>query len=291
MRFTSLHIFLAFFLVLFSFSGKGQLQNAHKEDHIKVSLRMIGHELLLSSGDSTSRVLPILWQDSIYGIEFESDFVLSTEDLASIVKRVAKKNRLALNYTVEVQTTDPNAVVYSFQSNQEIASDIIPCGGRNYPEDNYRILFKIIEPFPIQERIIENSTTEATIWPFILIGIVILFLIGFLILKKRKAPVPNKVGHIHVGIYQFNQNTGLLLLNDEKIQLTNKESDLLNLLFQHKNATVEREVILNAVWGDEGDYVGRTLDVFISKLRKKLEADEKVKISNVRGVGYKLILE
>jgi DNA-binding response OmpR family regulator len=54
--------------------------------------------------------------------------------------------------------------------------------------------------------------------------------------------------------------------------------------------TIEREKILNVVWGDEGDYVGRTLDVFISKLRKKFSGDENVKIINVRGVGYKLML-
>jgi DNA-binding response OmpR family regulator len=54
---------------------------------------------------------------------------------------------------------------------------------------------------------------------------------------------------------------------------------------------VERDEILNKVWGDDGDYVGRTLDVFISKLRKKLEADACVKIVNIRGVGYKLVVD
>jgi DNA-binding response OmpR family regulator len=62
------------------------------------------------------------------------------------------------------------------------------------------------------------------------------------------------------------------------------------LLNNTVNNTVEKEIILKEVWGDEGDYVGRTLDVFISKLRKKLESDDKVKIVNVRGVGYKLVV-
>ena len=53
---------------------------------------------------------------------------------------------------------------------------------------------------------------------------------------------------------------------------------------------MEREKILATVWGDEGDYVGRTLDVFVSKLRKKLEADANVRIVNIRGVGYRLVL-
>ena len=53
---------------------------------------------------------------------------------------------------------------------------------------------------------------------------------------------------------------------------------------------LEREVILKTVWGDDGDYIGRTLDVFISKLRKKLEANTNLKIVNIRGVGYKLVI-
>ena len=63
----------------------------------------------------------------------------------------------------------------------------------------------------------------------------------------------------------------------QSIELSSKETDLLFLLFSNENTTLEREHILNVVWGDEGDYVGRTLDGFISKLRKKLEADASVK--------------
>ena len=64
---------------------------------------------------------------------------------------------------------------------------------------------------------------------------------------------------------------------------------MLILLHQNINTTLEREQILKEVWGDEGDYVGRTLDVFISKLRKRLKADDNVKIVNVRGVGYRFV--
>ena len=77
---------------------------------------------------------------------------------------------------------------------------------------------------------------------------------------------------------------------DEVVALTGKESDLLLLLHTWANSTLERELIWKAVLGNEADYVGRTLDVFISKLRKKLVADPHLKIVNVRGVGYKLIL-
>ncbi len=82
-----------------------------------------------------------------------------------------------------------------------------------------------------------------------------------------------------------------LSFKGEAIELTSKECDLLQLLCDSTNDTVERETILKMVWGDEGDYVGRTLDVFISKLRKKLEGDSNIKIANIRGVGYRLVVD
>jgi DNA-binding response OmpR family regulator len=82
----------------------------------------------------------------------------------------------------------------------------------------------------------------------------------------------------------------VLFLKAKTIELSSKESELLLLLFSHKNKTLEREFLLHVIWGDEGDYVGRTLDVFISKLRKKLEADPSLKIVNIRGVGYRFVV-
>ncbi|MBL6447968.1 winged helix-turn-helix transcriptional regulator [Fulvivirga sp. 29W222] len=73
-------------------------------------------------------------------------------------------------------------------------------------------------------------------------------------------------------------------------ELSGKEADLLYLLYSSENQTLKREYILKVVWGDEGDYVGRTLDVFISKLRKKLVADTSLKIINIRGIGYKFVI-
>ena len=95
---------------------------------------------------------------------------------------------------------------------------------------------------------------------------------------------------ISLGAYQFDKRNSELLFENRSVDLTSKEAELLLLLYDAVNTSVEREVILNRVWGDEGDYVGRTLDVFISKLRKKLEADSSVKIVNIRGIGYKLVL-
>lgn len=74
-------------------------------------------------------------------------------------------------------------------------------------------------------------------------------------------------------------------------KLTKKEAAILKLLCEHKNRVLPRDVVLNAIWGDSTYYLGRSLDVFITKLRKYLDEDDNVTISNIHGVGFKLEVE
>lgn len=98
---------------------------------------------------------------------------------------------------------------------------------------------------------------------------------------------PNR---ILIGGYEFDKRNMRLSYDNKNVDLTSKETDLLSLLHTNANTTLRREQILRQIWGDQGDYIGRTLDVFISKLRKKLESDPTIKITNIRGVGYKLVM-
>ncbi|MBJ7880309.1 response regulator transcription factor [Gelidibacter salicanalis] len=93
-----------------------------------------------------------------------------------------------------------------------------------------------------------------------------------------------------LGDYTFNfPKQTLKLRNDGITQLTHREAQLLFHLIKNKNQVLDRKLILNKLWGDDDFFNGRSMDVFISKLRKKLSADEKIQILNVRGFGYKLI--
>ena len=74
----------------------------------------------------------------------------------------------------------------------------------------------------------------------------------------------------------------------EERKLTKKEGDVLRLLCMHQDQVLPRELLLNMVWGDDTYFLGRSLDVFISRLRKYLKADANVRIMNVHGVGFKL---
>lgn len=94
---------------------------------------------------------------------------------------------------------------------------------------------------------------------------------------------------IPVGIYVFNKTKQQLSLDGSIITLTHRESELLFHLTQNRNDVLDRTMILKKLWGDDDFFNARSMDVFITKLRKKLSADASIQILNVRGYGYKLV--
>ncbi len=95
---------------------------------------------------------------------------------------------------------------------------------------------------------------------------------------------------IEIGKYSFDPQKQLLSLNSQEQLLTNRESELLHALIQNKNQLTDRKEILTTLWGSDDFFNARSMDVFISKLRKRLSDDDTIKIINVRGYGYKLIV-
>lgn len=94
--------------------------------------------------------------------------------------------------------------------------------------------------------------------------------------------------NIQIGTYVFDvENYSIKHENFEKV-LTKKEAQILRILYKFKNQVAPRELILNGVWGHDDYFVGRSLDVFITKLRKYLKEDENISITNVHGIGFKL---
>ncbi len=101
----------------------------------------------------------------------------------------------------------------------------------------------------------------------------------------------NKVkDKIRIGAYIFNYTKQELLLANETIMLTHRESQLLFYLSEKQNEILDRSFILKKLWGNDDFFSSRSMDVFISKLRKKLSKDPTIKIVNIRSVGYKLII-
>ncbi|HBF87731.1 MAG TPA: DNA-binding response regulator [Bacteroidales bacterium] len=95
--------------------------------------------------------------------------------------------------------------------------------------------------------------------------------------------------NIQVGKYLFNYNQQFITKDDETQKLTSKETELLYILAINAFQTVERSAILKKIWGDDNYFNGRSMDVYIAKLRKYFREDETVEIMNIHGSGYKLI--
>jgi DNA-binding response OmpR family regulator len=93
---------------------------------------------------------------------------------------------------------------------------------------------------------------------------------------------------VHLGTYQFDSENYTLKSTNFNKSLTKKEAQILKILLKFKNQVVTRETVLNAVWGQDDYFVGRSLDVFITKLRKYFQEDESIQILNIHGVGFKL---
>lgn len=107
------------------------------------------------------------------------------------------------------------------------------------------------------------------------------------ILKRQTSVSSNSV--IHLGSYTFFPSRYLLQLEEREFQLTEKESDLLQLLTTHNNDVISRKEILEKLWGEDDYFLGRSLDVFMSRLRKYLQHDDRIKLESIRGVGFRVV--
>lgn len=108
-----------------------------------------------------------------------------------------------------------------------------------------------------------------------------------LTVKSQSEPVA--VIYHELGLYTFYPSTQTLQIGGEEIELSFRESELLRLLCESGTLTVDTKDILLQLWGNDSFYNTRSLHVFITKLRHKLEKDPRIKILNVRGIGYKLV--
>ena len=121
------------------------------------------------------------------------------------------------------------------------------------------------------------------------------FSIEELILKveiflKRSQIVPDTYSdRLSLGNFSFDYPNLTLSIGQKPRLLTKREADLLKFLIERKNQVIERAQILEQIWGENDYFLGRSLDVFISRLRKYLKADPSLKIENIHGVGFRLI--
>jgi DNA-binding winged helix-turn-helix (wHTH) protein len=271
-------LFISVICVAFNMGDSDSFDTSRRE----VLLRKVGHEILLQSGDSTSRVLPVKKiGENEYRISFEKDLTFRPDSLVNITRRLLDNTPQTRDYIVNVLNCGNSSVAYGYAISRNQKDDIIACKGRVQPRACYLISIKF-----------QPTKTNTAKYGYLLGSLSLLAFIGYIFLRPGKPrnvlPENKSANMLTLGSVLFDARNRKLLLNEKTIELTGTETRVLLILALSLNETIERSRLQKEIWEDEGVIVGRSLDMFISKLRKKLEVDPDIKIVVIRGKGYKL---
>jgi DNA-binding winged helix-turn-helix (wHTH) protein len=288
------YIFLLFavaFAILAVYNGNQTTGSQYESSKQIIVLRKIAHELLLSAGDSTSRVLPVKQvKENEYQLLPEKPLAISPDSFVNIVNKTVQAGKLPYTFTANVVRQKDNEIVHGFVASLSKNEGEVSCLGRNLPKDAYYISF-----------IFEPKKSQALF--YLLAWGIAAVTLGFVWFRKNRKPVAPEIleepepaieeeaiqeGFIPIGKYFFNHSQQYLELNGERAELTVKENKVLYILSKKINTIIERDTLQKEVWENEGVIVTRSLDMFVSKLRKKLSGDPDIKIVNSHGKGYKL---
>jgi DNA-binding winged helix-turn-helix (wHTH) protein len=254
------------------------------EKHLEVVLRDLGHRLLLTAGDSTSRVLPVKKiNENRYQVSFQNNFSFVSDTLINLVQREFETYAPATDYIVNLRNCTQNETVLAFEINNK-KGNIIACRGRKLDKSCYVIEIELLK-----------GGSFNFLW--LLLLIVPLALAGFYLknrVNKKEEPEPiiDNTDYIQLGSFKFYAGNNVLKTGDKAIELSEKETKALKIFAENINQIVERETLMKEIWEDKGIVViSRNVDVLVSKLRKKLSDDNSIKFINVPGRGYKFVIE
>lgn len=284
MKYLLLFMAAALLLMLFLLGSRNPESEAFAEAQLNIVLRKIGHQVLLQAGDKTSRVLPVKEiAEGSYQLEFESEFTFVPDSLVNTIQQIVQAEQLPKNYLVEVRECRQQGVVFGYAILGQEKKEVVPCTGRVQPKKCYVIQLQF-----------QPSTMQNTSWYFgvgaiTILGLGLLWYNRTTIKEKKDLPqIAPSESDTSLGIFQFNLATRQLIVQDEIIPLSSKEAQLLLIFTQNPHQLISRSRLLKEVWEDEGVLISRSLDVYISRLRKKLAGDPGVKLLNVPGQGYRL---
>ena len=170
-------------------------------------------------------------------------------------------NKDGITLAREIRMVDPEMPIF-FLTAKSMKEDVLE--GFSVGADDY-----MTKPFSMEE---------------------LIFRIEAILRRTQGTGQQNKQTEFDIGRYHFDANKQLLTLDDESAKLTTKESELLKLLCNNANSVLERNFALKSIWIDDNYFNARSMDVYITKLRKYLKEDPDVEILNIHGKGYKLII-
>jgi DNA-binding winged helix-turn-helix (wHTH) protein len=256
---------------------------------INIAMRAIGHNLLLGAQDFTSPVPPVVEKSpGVLGIKFENELFFQTDSLIKIVQGHLGQAGFS-DYAVTVHPCNAPYIIYGFESSRS-GNAVIPCRGRQHPKACYTI----------EVAFAELPGGKVAYGPTALIITAVLTAFGLIwfgantsrqkstLQQTPGSPSQSECDSIVLGKFVFDMTRQTLRIGDEAISLTDKECKILTILNQNIGSLTSRDQLVQEVWTDEGVITGRSLDMFISKLRKKLGRDGDIRITAIHGKGYRL---
>ncbi len=256
--------------------------NELPEEKINLALRKTADNLLRLSGDSTSRIPAIeKTEGSTWQLQLNQSF--SYERLPELLHEAFEMHQIRQPYDVKVRRCSDGMIDLGYNYLEFSDNAKVACQGRDMPEGCHFIELSFLK-----------TAKTTPVW-FLMSLIVVLVLWGiaawwYFLKNKNKTELPldKDMVWLKFGNSKLDTSNQLLVCGENQYSLTYRETKLLQLFAANFGKLLEREFILQMVWADEGVLVGRSIDVFVSRLRKKLAGDPSLAIIVVHGLGYRL---
>ena len=272
---------IGFLMLLTGLTDDDQAEEKDFSDRVNLALRQVGHHLLHIEGDSTSAIPPIE-QKGVKEFVLHLDHAFNYDTLPNLLDQALTDYELTKEYRVSILDCKTDSIMLGFNF-IAVSNDQVACRGRTHMSacSNINLQFK---------------ASETNL--YLSLGLpIMMILLGSIGLYSAQSPPPVKASEkeedskeLRLGQSIFNKEDQNIRVLDEWHKLTFREAKLLDYFFAHPKQVLKREEILSNVWEDEGIIVGRSLDVFISRLRKILKEDTQLEIKSVHGVGYRLMV-
>lgn len=259
-----------------SSSGEPALQ----EDKVNLALRRTADKLLRAAGDSTSRIPAVeKINDHTWRIHLDESFQYDL--LPPILQASLDRYEIHRAYEVTVRQCESSLIDLGYHQRDFLRDSMVPCGGREAPPGCHYI----------QITFQEKGERMPFWWAG---GGLLLIIAGSLWLRRKHSPEMNiplansDQDWLDFGKSRLHLTGQVLECAGVRHSLTYREAKLLRLFASRPGELLERDEILRQVWEDEGVQVGRSVDVFVSRLRKKLAGDPGIGIVAVHGIGYRM---
>ncbi len=246
-------------------------------NRLEIALRAIGDALLREQSDFLTPLPPLSRREEIdWRMRLPTAIALDPDLLTQTTVRKLSSTGVS-EVLVTVHPVGKENIVYGF-SLDYTSEHTLPCLGRRLPVAEYEIVFRFSPPVA--------TSGKLSAYPWIVLGLLlpIVWLIG----RHRRA-VANMENE--TVLLEIDRTRNELQVGRERIDLTEKETQVLSLLLEHPGKVVTRQRLTEEIWTAEGVITDRSLDVYISRLRKKIGALDHARIVTVRGKGYALEMD